>query len=73
MDVRHEASHNELPSLSLLRVAAERALDWLKECYWRRQAENISANQRRIAQLLKAKTFAKQSGNKNLVAILLWQ
>eukprot|EP00884_Botryococcus_braunii_P021393 jgi/Botrbrau1/7938/Bobra.9_2s0097.1 len=38
VDVRHEASHNELPNLALLRVAAGHALSWLHTFYWDRQA-----------------------------------
>lgn len=34
VDVRHEATHNELPSLSTLRLAASQALEWLVCNYW---------------------------------------
>ncbi len=34
VDVRHEATHNELPSLPLLRAAADSALAWLRDNYW---------------------------------------
>lgn len=34
VDVRHEATHNELPSLSTLQLAARHALDWLVNQYW---------------------------------------
>lgn len=34
VDVRHEATHNELPSLSTLQLAAKQALDWLVGQYW---------------------------------------
>jgi ribosomal biogenesis protein LAS1 len=34
VDVRHEATHNELPSLSTLQLAARQALDWLVQQYW---------------------------------------
>jgi ribosomal biogenesis protein LAS1 len=34
VDVRHEATHNELPSLSTLQLAARQALDWLIQQYW---------------------------------------
>ena len=52
VDIRHEATHNELPSLALLRVAAGRALDWLRASYWQRQADHIAAEHSRIRQLL---------------------
>jgi hypothetical protein len=34
VDVRHEATHNELPSLPTLQLAARQALDWLLTQYW---------------------------------------
>ncbi|XP_010673778.2 uncharacterized protein LOC104890105 isoform X2 [Beta vulgaris subsp. vulgaris] len=34
IDIRHEGSHRELPSLRLLRLASVKALDWLKWYYW---------------------------------------
>ncbi len=35
VELRHEATHGSLPSLAVLRKAAERALGWLWEAYWR--------------------------------------
>lgn len=35
VELRHESIHGELPSLVVLRQAAERALDWLWNDYWR--------------------------------------
>jgi len=34
VDIRHEATHNELPSLATLQLAAKQALDWLVAQYW---------------------------------------
>lgn len=34
VDIRHEATHNELPSLPVLRVGAWQALAWLAVQYW---------------------------------------
>ncbi len=34
VDVRHDATHGELPSLPLLRAAAAAGLDWLRASYW---------------------------------------
>lgn len=34
VEVRHMATHEGLPSLSLLRTMAQKALDWLYEKYW---------------------------------------
>ena len=37
--IRHEATHNRLPSLPMLRLAAEQAMVWLHEHYWHPQHE----------------------------------
>lgn len=35
VELRHEATHGDLPSLVVLRRAAERALEWLWNDYWK--------------------------------------
>ena len=52
VDVRHEATHNELPTLALLRLAAAAALDWLRSGYWQRQAEHLASSLDRVRALL---------------------
>ncbi|KAB8257934.1 ATP-NAD kinase-like domain-containing protein [Aspergillus pseudonomiae] len=34
VELRHEATHRELPSLTVLRNAAQRSLEWLWDYYW---------------------------------------
>ncbi len=34
VDLRHESTHGDIPSLSNLRSAAQRALEWLWDDYW---------------------------------------
>uniref|UniRef100_A0A0D9XXL1 Uncharacterized protein n=1 Tax=Leersia perrieri TaxID=77586 RepID=A0A0D9XXL1_9ORYZ len=41
VDIRHESSHRNLPSLRLLRLAAIKAFDWLKCIYWDSQTNAI--------------------------------
>lgn len=41
VDIRHESSHRNLPSLRLLRLASIKAFDWLKCVYWDRQSNSI--------------------------------
>ncbi|XP_060187122.1 uncharacterized protein LOC132616605 isoform X2 [Lycium barbarum] len=41
IDVRHEGSHRDLPSLQLVRLASTKALDWLKSYYWEPQKNAI--------------------------------
>lgn len=61
VDIRHEASHNDLPSLSLLRLAAAEALQWLQAAYWQRQQDHLSQQQQRVVRLLKV---SLQEGSK---------
>ena len=41
VDLRHEATHSGLPSLSVLSIAADQALDWLRENYWTLQRKEL--------------------------------
>ena len=53
VDVRHEASHNELPSLALLRLAADSAMTWLAHSYWQAQADHVTLRKTQIIELIK--------------------
>lgn len=73
VDIRDEGSHRDLPSLQLLRLASDKALDWLVSHYWEAhegsiavqtdQAANLKKKIRRslgdVALCLKAKQTAK--------------
>lgn len=61
MDVRHEASHNELPNLALLRLAAEHGLIWLRNSYWQRQHNFRVDAQDRLALTLQVATRSHNS------------
>ena len=37
VDLRHEATHSQLPSRSSLRMGAQQLLDWLYREYWQKQ------------------------------------
>lgn len=44
VDIRHEATHGDMPNLKNLRSAAERALKWLWDDYWKDlERETVSA------------------------------
>ncbi|CAH9110178.1 unnamed protein product [Cuscuta epithymum] len=45
IDVRHEGSHRDLPSLKLARLASTKALDWLQSYYWKPQRDAIKRDQ----------------------------
>ncbi|KAK2754515.1 rRNA-processing protein las1 [Arachnomyces sp. PD_36] len=40
VELRHEATHRELPTLVVLRSAAQRSLEWLWDYYWAKIAES---------------------------------
>ncbi|KAL0330984.1 UNVERIFIED_CONTAM: hypothetical protein Sangu_1643900 [Sesamum angustifolium] len=77
IDIRHEGSHRDLPSLQLVRLASKKALDWLVSYYWKPQEEAIptQSNQaaklrkeikrrlREVALCLKTKQMAKSSSS----------
>ena len=41
IDLRHDATHNQLPSLTVLRAAAKDILSWLKRMYWDNQSNML--------------------------------
>lgn len=43
VDIRHEATHNNVPSLHMLRLAASHSLSWLYSNYWSAQSDRTSA------------------------------
>ncbi|XP_071736237.1 uncharacterized protein [Rutidosis leptorrhynchoides] len=49
IDIRHECSHRDLPSLRLVRLASTKALDWLKANYWEPQKMAIPCPSDRTA------------------------
>ncbi|KAK4435603.1 hypothetical protein Salat_0723800 [Sesamum alatum] len=77
IDIRHEGSHRDLPSLQLVRLASKKALDWLVSYYWIPQEEAIPSQNNQAAKLrkeikhrlrevalcLKAKQIAKSSSS----------
>ncbi|URD77505.1 Las1-like [Musa troglodytarum] len=70
VDIRHESSHRDLPSLRLVRFASLKALDWLKLNYWEPQKDAIPDVRKEIRSrllemtyLLKTKNSHKSSSN----------
>ncbi|KAG5915160.1 hypothetical protein E4U42_000116 [Claviceps africana] len=43
VELRHQATHERLPSLPKLRSAAKKALDWIWNYYWKHLAEELAA------------------------------
>ena len=52
VDVRHEATHNELPPLPPLRLAAAAGVAWLGAAYWGAQADLVEARRGEVGGLL---------------------
>lgn len=42
VNLRHDATHGNLPSMDLLKTAADWCIKWLKEEYWDKQMDGIS-------------------------------
>lgn len=55
IDIRHECSHRDLPSLRLVRLASTKALNWLKAYYWEPQKMAISYPNTNFGKEIKSK------------------
>ncbi|CAJ2634291.1 unnamed protein product [Trifolium pratense] len=73
IDVRHEGSHRELPSLNVARSASVKALDWLKSYYWEPQSEAIpfQVPKKQIKRILKSVIRLHSSFSSETVSVLL--
>lgn len=67
VEIRHEATHNRMPSLPALRLAASHALAWLAEYYWAAQAHYVQTCTAAVAELL-AKLWRNQAQRLQLAA-----
>ncbi|MCO5581228.1 hypothetical protein L7F22_035106 [Adiantum nelumboides] len=59
VDIRHEVAHQELPSLSYLRLASKEAIDWLKVHYWEAQKQVLDNTHKHLQD--KLQVFASSS------------
>lgn len=57
VDIRHESSHRNLPSLRLVRTASMKALDWLKSNYWEPQRNAIPDVRKEVRSRLREMSF----------------
>jgi len=60
VDVRHEATHQQLPSLPLLQYASMAALEWLQRHYWHAQAHALSKTDDALRTQLRAYKKARE-------------
>ena len=62
VDLRHDATHNALPALPVLRIAAHRILRWLELEYWHAQSSALVAMERQCSAVLKRYMFGGPLG-----------
>lgn len=62
VELRHQATHEDLPSLVVLRRATTRALEWLWDYYWHYQGEPTED----LGVLNRAALFASDEKNESL-------
>ncbi len=58
VDIRHESTHNELPTISVLRVAAGQALEWLQQWYWEAQRAGVVRWRARVCEVVRAYVYS---------------
>ncbi|PRW60793.1 Las1 family [Chlorella sorokiniana] len=68
VDLRHEATHNELPSMAALRLAAQHALAWLRTNYWQRQSDHVAASKERIRAMVQEYLLLHQAAAAKVAA-----
>ena len=61
VDVRHESTHSQLPSLPVLRYAAWEALRWLWTHYWQQQDDGTDAITASIKRALHVWQYSEQT------------
>lgn len=52
VDLRHTATHNQLPSAQLLQYNTKLALNWLQVHYWEQQEKKLNMDEKRIKKKL---------------------
>jgi len=52
VDLRHDATHKEIPSYEALKLAAKSTLLWIKENYWKKQSMHLIEIQKRLTELI---------------------
>jgi ribosomal biogenesis protein LAS1 len=58
VELRHQATHEELPSLSKLRIATQKALKWIYDYYWvhlNEEIPKVSESRAYVEQLVREK------------------
>ena len=48
VELRHQATHEQLPSLTRLRTAAKKGLEWIWEYYWKHLPEVEDEDEKRV-------------------------
>ncbi|KAJ1843314.1 rRNA-processing protein las1, partial [Coemansia sp. RSA 2703] len=69
VELRHAATHEQLPSLSVLQSACQQALGWLSDYYWNKQTRSLPSDtqmhiRNALAAYLQAHDSPSQQGNR---------
>lgn len=63
VDIRHEATHGEMPSLPVLRDATGRALEWLWQDYWSKLDEEVGSDLEDVSSISCHQTGGRATGD----------
>lgn len=69
VDLRHESTHNQMPSLPVLRFAAQHLLAWLRANYWFKQDELLRSQVLQLGGAIQAKLAQLLAGGSPAAAI----
>mgnify|MGYP003385449672 FL=1 len=62
VELRHDSTHNQLPSISVLQAASSQLLSWYVANYWRKQEERIILLRRFCEKCCHSSTFDNRGG-----------
>lgn len=68
VDLRHESTHNQMPSLPVLRFAAQHLLAWLRSNYWFKQEELLRMQVLQLGDALQVKMAQLLAGDSPSIA-----
>lgn len=69
VELRHQATHDKLPSLVLLHSARAQGLDWLRQNYWEIQAHSTTLLQTSLQECISSYISAQIDGNPDNIVL----
>ena len=64
VDIRHDSTHNQLPSIQRLRKASEDAIGWLNVHYWERQKRKLERVKEEMRLAIRAMAECEKDGRR---------